>query len=184
MDGPGDGGAVDAVEDRQSRVRKLEPQDHQGGDHPIGENQLMAGPAAFGPQTLVTSTFTQPRVLPRHPWASQFGDERAKSTPRDASADTMRESRTGQGRRHNLPNPYGSLQVTTRRSRFSETAPLVALGGEQFQVCAGGATVGIDLPVRSAHPLGTAERASLKGARDPPREPESALSGVLDEARL
>jgi len=42
VDGPGDGGAVDAVEDGQSRVRKLESQDHQGGHHPIGENRLMA----------------------------------------------------------------------------------------------------------------------------------------------
>ncbi|MFJ1610077.1 hypothetical protein ACIOHS_43140 [Streptomyces sp. NPDC088253] len=72
---------IDAVEDGQSRVRKLESQDHQGGDHPIGENQLMARPAAFGPQPVVTTTFTPPRVLPRHPWARQLGDERAKSTP-------------------------------------------------------------------------------------------------------
>ena len=41
-----------------------------------------------------------------------------------------------------------------------------------------------NLPARPAHQSGAAQRPSLKRALDPPREPASALSGVLDEARL
>lgn len=46
MDGPRDGRAVHAVEDGEGGVRKPETQDHQGRDHPVSEDQLMAGPAA------------------------------------------------------------------------------------------------------------------------------------------
>ncbi len=48
-------------------MRKLKPQDHQGRDHPVGEDQLMAGSAALGAQTLMASAFAQPGLFPRHP---------------------------------------------------------------------------------------------------------------------
>jgi hypothetical protein len=110
VDGPGDRGAVDSVEEGQGGVRELEPQDHQSRDHPIREDQLMVRPA-FGAQPFVASTFPKPRVLPRHPSRRQLRDERTESTPGDASAGTVRESRTGHGRGHNLPNSCGSLCV-------------------------------------------------------------------------
>ena len=105
-------------------MRKLEPQDHQGCDHPVGEDQLMAGSAALGAQTLMASAFAQPGLFPRHPRAGQLGDERPESTPRDARADTMPESRTGQGSLHNHPNPYGSPHVPDQPKPLSRTTPL------------------------------------------------------------
>lgn len=92
-------------------MRNLEPQDHQSRDHPVSENQLMAGPAALGPQTFTASALAQPGFFPRHPRARQLDDQSPESTPRDARADTMRKSCTGQGRCHNLPNSYDSLCV-------------------------------------------------------------------------
>lgn len=102
---------------------ELEPQDHQGGDHPVGEDQLMAGSAALGAQPLMTSAFAQPGFFPRHPRTGQLGDERPESTPGDAGADTMRESRTGQGSLHNHPNPYGSPHVPDQPQPLSYTTP-------------------------------------------------------------
>ncbi|MFF3062187.1 hypothetical protein [Streptomyces sp. NPDC057909] len=93
-------------------MRELEAQDDQSGDHPIGENQLMIRAAALGPQTLVTSTFTHPGVLPCHLGPGQLSDDLAELVPGDAGADTIRESPTGQGSLHNFPNPYGSSHVT------------------------------------------------------------------------
>ena len=84
------------------------------------------------------------------------------------------------------PSPHagchGNKPVGAEPTGLSRRGPSVRLGGEQFQVCAGGATVGVDLPARPAHPLGVAEWASLEGARYPSREPAGALAGVLDEA--
>lgn len=74
--------------------------------------------------------------------------------------------------------------LTTRLRARSPGRVLVRLGSEQFQMCAGGATKGVDLPARPAHPLGIAERAPLKRASDPPREPSGPLAGVLHEARF
>ena len=45
MDGAGDGGAVHPVQHRQGLVGQLEAQDHQGDQHPVGEDQLVVGPA-------------------------------------------------------------------------------------------------------------------------------------------
>lgn len=120
MDSAGDGGAVDAVEDAQSRVRDLEPQYHKGGNHPIGEYQLIARPASLGLQSVVNSAFTEPGVLPCHPRDCQLIDERAELSPRDASADAMRKRRAGQDGRHNLFNLYGSPSCHGPARRFAE----------------------------------------------------------------
>ncbi|MFJ9822704.1 hypothetical protein ACIRU3_47585, partial [Streptomyces sp. NPDC101151] len=75
---PSDDQAPDNV---TTPVRELEAQDNQSGDHSIGENQLMVWTAALGTQTLVTSPFTQPGILPRHPWSSQLRDDLAELIP-------------------------------------------------------------------------------------------------------
>ncbi|MGW6261135.1 hypothetical protein [Streptomyces sp. NPDC055085] len=67
MDRSRDGGTVDAVEEGEGGMRELEPQDHQSGDHPIGENQVVVRATTLGPQTVVTTTFTQPGILPCYP---------------------------------------------------------------------------------------------------------------------
>lgn len=59
MDRPRDGGAVHTVEDGEGRVRELETQDHQGHDHTVGEDQLMAGTTALGTQPLMPSALTK-----------------------------------------------------------------------------------------------------------------------------
>lgn len=48
MDGAGNGGAVHPVQHRQGVVGQLEPQDHQGGQDPVAEDQLVMGAGAGG----------------------------------------------------------------------------------------------------------------------------------------
>jgi hypothetical protein len=102
-------------------VRELERQDDQGGDHSIGENQDVVRASALGEQTLMASAFTQPGVLPRHPWSRQLSADLTELIPRDAGTDTMRKSRAGQGSLHNFPNPYGSSHVTVQPHPLSHT---------------------------------------------------------------
>ena len=90
MDGPGDGRAVDAVEQREGAVRELEPQDDQGGDDPVGEHQVVTGARAGGPLPAAAAAITQPGLLRSDPRPGQLGDQLAEPAARDTSADTMR----------------------------------------------------------------------------------------------
>jgi hypothetical protein len=56
----GDGRAVHPVEECQRGVRKLEPHDDQGGDHPVGERQLVVWACAFGAQPVPAAPVPQP----------------------------------------------------------------------------------------------------------------------------
>ncbi|WP_406429907.1 hypothetical protein [Streptomyces sp. NBC_01589] len=117
------GGTVDAVEHGEYLVRQLEPQDDQGGDHSIGEHQLVVGSAACGPQAFATSAFTQLGVLLRHPGTSQPGDRFTELAPADTGADTMREGRAGEVC-HRTLNLHGLLHVTDPRPpSLSGTTP-------------------------------------------------------------
>ena len=64
---PRDGGAVHPVQQRHRGVRKLEPQDHQGDDHPVRERQLMVRACALGAQPVPAAPVSQPRLLLRQP---------------------------------------------------------------------------------------------------------------------
>jgi geranyl diphosphate 2-C-methyltransferase len=92
---PGDGRPVHLVEDRQRRMRQLEPQDDQGGDHPVRERQLMTRARACGAQPVMAPALPQPRLLPGQPRRGQLLDQRAEPAAADTSADTVRQGRTG-----------------------------------------------------------------------------------------
>ena len=92
---PGDRGPVHPVEHRQRRVRQLEPQDNQGGDHPVSKRQLMIGPCARGAQPVPPTPRPQPRLLLRQPHRRQLLDQPAKPAAANSSTDTMRQGRTG-----------------------------------------------------------------------------------------
>ncbi|WP_328436755.1 class I SAM-dependent methyltransferase [Streptomyces sp. NBC_00444] len=77
----------------------------------VREAHRLLDDSTAGPPTFTASALARPGFFPRHPRARQLDGERPESTPRDARADTMRKSRTGQGRCHNLPNSYNSLCV-------------------------------------------------------------------------
>ena len=98
--GPGDGGAVHPVEQRERGVRELEPQHDQGGDHPVGERQLLAGARALGAQPVLAPALPQPRLLLRQP--------RGRPAPRSACPG-------GDGRcrcRYDATRPRGPILTT------------------------------------------------------------------------
>lgn len=99
-------------------------------------------------------------------WAAVFGSD----VDEDSSADKAFVEAAGWGQR------------ILRRTRPGIPDRLDGPGGEHFQVCALGAAVGVDLPARPAHPLGTAEQAALQGTRNPPRVSRGAFTGILQEA--
>ncbi len=95
MHGPGDGGAVHLVKQRESGVRELEPQHDQGGDDPVGERQLMGRACALGAQPGMTPALTQPGLLLRQPRAGQLLNQLAQTRAGEPRADTMRQGRAG-----------------------------------------------------------------------------------------
>jgi hypothetical protein len=87
---------VHPVKDRQRGVRKLEPHDDQGDDHPVGERQLMARACAFGAQPVpAAAPLPQPRFLLRQPRPGEFVDQLAQLAAAGSGADTMRQGRAG-----------------------------------------------------------------------------------------
>jgi hypothetical protein len=77
----------------QGLVRELEAQHHKGHQHPLAEDQPVAGSASFGTPPQVTSALPQRAFVGGSPWAGEFGDQLAKVVPGEPS-----EARTGQGR--------------------------------------------------------------------------------------
>jgi hypothetical protein len=86
---------VHPVEDCQRGVRKLEPHDDHGGDHPVGERQLVAWACAFGAQPVPAAPVPQPRFLLRQPRPGELLDQLAQVAAADPGADTMRQGRAG-----------------------------------------------------------------------------------------
>jgi hypothetical protein len=74
---------------------QLKPQDHQGGDDAVGEDQLMVRSSAGGPQTVVATALAQAGVLLGSSRLGQLGDQLAKALSTDAGADTMGQGRAG-----------------------------------------------------------------------------------------
>jgi hypothetical protein len=77
MDGPGDRGAVHAVEDGEGAVRELEAQHGQGGNDPVGEDQFVVGAGSSGALPVMASAFTQPGLLTCRPRPGQLRDQLA-----------------------------------------------------------------------------------------------------------
>jgi len=88
-------GAVHPVEHCQRGVRQLEPQHHQGGDHPVSERQFPVWACTFGAQPVPPTPRPQPRLLLRQPQRRQFLDQLAQLAAAKSSADTMRQGRAG-----------------------------------------------------------------------------------------
>lgn len=113
----GDCGAVHVVEQGQGGVWELKAQDHQGGDHSIGEHQLVVRSGTGRAQTLVASTFVEPPCFGGHPGAGQLSDQRTESTPGQTGADAMGKGRAGQVLRHNNTQPAVPRHVTAHCCR-------------------------------------------------------------------
>jgi hypothetical protein len=82
-DRAGDGGAVDAEQQSQHRVRQVVPQMDQRGHQPADEHQLVAGAGPRGPLADPASrsmATTLDSGLPRH---HQLLDQAGEMTPRD-----------------------------------------------------------------------------------------------------
>jgi hypothetical protein len=95
MDGAGDGGAVHPGQHRQGVVGQLEAQDHQGGQDPVAEDQLVVGPGAGGTLVRVAAALVQGALVGGGPRVGQFGDQLAQVLPGDPGEDRMGEGRTG-----------------------------------------------------------------------------------------
>jgi len=77
-------------------VRELEAQADQGGDNPVGEDQVVTGTGTGGTQPASTTAFVQPGLLLGGPRVGQFCDQLAQPPTWDAGTDTMRQGRAGQ----------------------------------------------------------------------------------------
>jgi hypothetical protein len=95
VDGTGDGGAVHPIQHRQRVVGQLQAQDHQGGQDPVGEDQLVVGPGAGGTLAWVAAALVQGALARGGPRVGQLDDQLAKVLPGDPGEDRMREGRTG-----------------------------------------------------------------------------------------
>jgi hypothetical protein len=100
-------------------VRELETQHDQGGDHPVGEHQLVVRAGASGALALMAAAIAQPGLLLRHPRPGQPGDQLAQLATRKASTDTMRQGRAGPSRRHILIVPRGRLSFRDRHAKIT-----------------------------------------------------------------
>jgi hypothetical protein len=74
---------------------QLEPQDDQGDDDPVGEDQLVIRTGAGGPQALASTALVQVGLLLGPSRLGQLDDEFGQMTARDTGADTMRQGRAG-----------------------------------------------------------------------------------------
>lgn len=95
VDGAGNGGAVHPVQHRQGLVGQLEPQDHQGGQHPIGEDQLVVGAGTGGTLAWVAAALLEGALVGGGPRVGELGDQLAQVLPRQPSEDRMLKGRTG-----------------------------------------------------------------------------------------
>jgi hypothetical protein len=104
-DRAGDGGAVDAEQQPQHRVREVVPQVDEGSHQPVDEDQLMSGSGSRSPPPrpspcLVTATFDT--GLPR---LSQLLDQARQMTPRGPREQPMRQDRPIDHDRHKRIKP-------------------------------------------------------------------------------
>ena len=105
VDSPGDRGAVHSVEQGQSPVRELEPQDDQRGDDPVGKHQLVIRSRTGRTQPAAASTLVQSALLCGRPRLGQLRDQRTESTALEAGEETMGQGRTAKVLRHNNTQP-------------------------------------------------------------------------------
>ncbi|WP_185148983.1 hypothetical protein [Streptomyces sp. Ag109_O5-1] len=76
-------------------MRELEAQDDHGGDHPVGENQLVARARAGGALPFMASAFAQAGLLSGDPRGGELGDQLAQEAAWEAGADAMAQGRAG-----------------------------------------------------------------------------------------
>jgi hypothetical protein len=105
-DRAGDGGAVDAEQQAQHRVRQVVPQMNQGGHQPVDKDNLVAGAGSPGPLPDPTSrNMTAPLDigLPRH---GQLLYQAGQMTPGDPGEQPMRQDRPIDHRDRRLAWPH------------------------------------------------------------------------------
>jgi hypothetical protein len=85
----GDRGAVDPVQLGQGLVRELKAQVNEGGDDPVGERQVMAGPRSGGALPFVSPSLAQPVFPGGLPRSGELRDQLAQPTALDPGPDTM-----------------------------------------------------------------------------------------------
>jgi hypothetical protein len=95
VNGAGDGGAVHPAQHRQRVVGQLEAQDHQGGQHPVAEDQLVVGAGADGTLTRVAAALLEGALVRGGPRVGELGGQLAQVLPRQPGEDRMLKGRTG-----------------------------------------------------------------------------------------
>lgn len=90
-DRTGDGGAVDAEQQPQCRVRQVVPQMDQRGHQPVGEDQLVAGAGSRGPLPGPASCCMATTLDPGLPRHRQLLHQAREMTPRDPREQPMRQ---------------------------------------------------------------------------------------------
>jgi hypothetical protein len=94
-DRAGDGGAVDPVQHRQSVVRELQAQDDQGDQHPIDEDEPVAGAGPGSAAAWVAAALVQGGLVGGGPRVGELDDQLGEVLPGQTGEDTMGEGRTG-----------------------------------------------------------------------------------------
>jgi hypothetical protein len=94
-DRAGDRGTVDAIQDGQCRMGKLEPQVNEGDDDPIDKRQVMVRTGAGRAHPLVAPALAQPGLLRCRPRTRQILDELAQPPRLDPGKDTLAQGRAG-----------------------------------------------------------------------------------------
>lgn len=131
----GDGGAVDAEQQSQHRVRQVVSQMDQRGHQPVDEHQLVPGAGALGslpgpaPRSM-TATFNV--GLARH---RQLLDQTSEMTPRDPREQLMRQHRSIDRDRHTWIMPparySASPAITHQLVKGDPQTPSNALGPDE-----------------------------------------------------
>lgn len=106
-------------------MRDLESKDDQGGDHPVGEHQVVVRPGPGCPQAVAAPSCPQLAFLGSGPFLGRLADQRAESAAGQAGTDTMGQGRAGQVLRHNNINSHGPSHVPTESPPLSCTTSLV-----------------------------------------------------------
>lgn len=74
---------------------KLEAQDDQGSDDPVGEDELVVWTRSGGALPVMAPAFTPLGLLPGHPRPGQLRDQLAQTAAWDPRTDTMAQGRAG-----------------------------------------------------------------------------------------
>lgn len=93
-------------------MRKPEPQVDEGGQQPVGEDQLLLTARPSRPAPGTPAPLMQRGLAGRCPPGREFLEQIAEMRAGDPGQGRMGAGCTGPGQLHNLPNPYGPSPVT------------------------------------------------------------------------